>query len=306
MVDFIVFNELSLPLCNMEYEAQLLKFFELVAKLKSKYVSKLKMSMNFKEYQILSGIYLQEFFGKIKDRDLNAKLKAFITGDTLIAKEHPLIFDDELSDEILENYTYDFKELSLDCGIVCANIFETATISFATDVRWDTDFIKLQKNGKEIDVMHASETQHLKTHQHLWDDLSNLNLSKFTPRNLYDLRDEIFTCKVRLCEDLKKNLPNLDIHVFKIALARLMDIDQGKKNISDFKNISSLESETVRNDSKLRSMREFFIGGKKVFFSNHMKLFDGYRMYYHEIFCNENKSYIYIGYLGPHLPTKNY
>jgi hypothetical protein len=59
------------------------------------------------------------------------------------------------------------------------------------------------------------------------------------------------------------------------------------------------ESETVRNNKKLRKQREFFLPtGIKVFFENHVKLTKGYRIHFYP--CNQEKI-IYIGYIGPHL-----
>lgn len=59
------------------------------------------------------------------------------------------------------------------------------------------------------------------------------------------------------------------------------------------------ESDTVRNDDRLRKERDFFLPtGVKAFFENHIKLSRGYRIHFFP--CKEEKV-IYIAYIGPHL-----
>ena len=59
------------------------------------------------------------------------------------------------------------------------------------------------------------------------------------------------------------------------------------------------ESLTVHNNPKLRKKREFHLpDGNLVFFENHIKLSNGFRIHFYP---EPQKGIIYIGYIGPHL-----
>ena len=59
------------------------------------------------------------------------------------------------------------------------------------------------------------------------------------------------------------------------------------------------ESETVINNQRLRSQREFWLPeGRKEIFESHVKLSNGYRLHFYP---DNNLKHIYIGHIGPHL-----
>jgi hypothetical protein len=61
------------------------------------------------------------------------------------------------------------------------------------------------------------------------------------------------------------------------------------------------ESDTVKNNPKLKKMRTFFLpDGRKQFFEQHAKLANGFRLYMYPDMAQKR---IYIGYVGPHFPT---
>ena len=58
-----------------------------------------------------------------------------------------------------------------------------------------------------------------------------------------------------------------------------------------------------KNNKKLKKLRVFKVKGEKKFFEYHIKNFIfGYRLHF---FSNASDKKIYIGYFGPHLPTKD-
>ena len=298
MVNFAIFNELSLPLDNYSYANQLNKFFRLLNDLKLKKMQKIRINNDFKNLEILCGVCFQQFIGQISDRDLKTKLMTFLANN-IIPLENPLLLDEEVNDyeaEVAANYYFENIDISLN-GLACAHIFNTLVISCATDQKWDTGSLLLKKDGVDASVIHASEASHLDIHCSFFDNLSRLEALNVTRGNFYQRRREIFTGRIRLCEELEEQIPRLNKYVFQKALQVLMDIDSNQKNISDFE--ISPESERLSNNSRLRSLREFYVNGEKRFFSNHMKNFyHGYRMHYLEI-----DDIIYIGYLGTHLQT---
>ena len=94
------------------------------------------------------------------------------------------------------------------------------------------------------------------------------------------------------------DLPLLSITREKGVILR--DLDNESKTLDDF--TISGESESVKNDFDLKKLRIFTILEEKFYFENHIKnLSNGYRIHYFE---KDDK--IYIGYIGKHLPTKNF
>lgn len=121
-----------------------------------------------------------------------------------------------------------------------------------------------------------------------------------TALNFWSKKDELFKEKIILCDDITKQIKGIDAIVFSQALSILRDIECNNKTLDDF-NISS-EGKSVSQNPKLRKLREFQIGDKKEYFQKHIKnLSNGYRIHFFE---KNNK--IYIGYIGKHLPTKNF
>lgn len=60
------------------------------------------------------------------------------------------------------------------------------------------------------------------------------------------------------------------------------------------------ESDSVKQNKKLRSYREFYLpNGKKELFENHVKLSKGYRIHF---FVDFENNVLHIGHIGPHLP----
>lgn len=301
MVNFAVFNELSLPLNSYYYKDQLHKFFEVLTQLKQKKISKIRMNESFRNFEILNGVYLQQFIGQLEDRDLKARIMAFLANN-IIALDSPLLLNEEFNNydkDILAKYFFDDSDVSHG-GLAYAYIFRTLAVSFATDNTWNQFCLSLNRDGCFVSIMHASDVGHLNNHTSFFNKQLSFLASNITRENFYSHRNEIFTNRIKLCEGLEEQVPKLNEFVFQKALRMLIEIDSGNKDITDFD--ISLEGDTVENNKNLRSLREFYINGEKKFFTKHVKGFhDGYRMYYFEINME-----IYIGYLGKHLPTKNY
>ena len=98
-----------------------------------------------------------------------------------------------------------------------------------------------------------------------------------------------------ICNEVEKQIKNIDTVIFSRAISILRDIENGLKFLSDF--TTSGESSSVEQDLKLKKLREFEIDGNKEYFQKHIKnLPNGYRIHYFE-----KNDKIYIGYIGTHL-----
>ena len=129
----------------------------------------------------------------------------------------------------------------------------------------------------------------------LWDnrerDFPNLIFFGDAPKQLQNLQlskvvfAQLWTTLVKLSDYCESN-----------GTYSLMDITE-KTGLT-----ASDESETVKNNPKLRRYREVTLEGQKIFVGYHTKNFSGaMRLYFYP---NSTEKSIYISYFGKHLPTK--
>ena len=68
MVDFSVFNELSIPFeKETDIQEKFIEFFKIMQILNSQNLHKIRMTEDFRNYEILKDITFQQFFGRIQD-----------------------------------------------------------------------------------------------------------------------------------------------------------------------------------------------------------------------------------------------
>lgn len=302
MVKFSLFNELSLPLSNLqEFET----FFIILAELRSKGMDKIRMDRNFTMYpEILSGVTFGQLMGKI-DRDKRRKIQSFIK-DSISVIESPLIKDDEAELELLLENEYFYNNNSIIGALACCDIWRSIVVSFNSNEAWSNSIIELQKqtildeNIQTLNIPNLSDISHFIDHETFFTEFEEYIQEDITPSNFWSKKDALFENKIIFCKEVKKQLSFLDTNIFDQVLSILRDIENGTKTLSDFR--ISGESKSVEQDKKLKKLREFYVDDEKVYFEEHIKsLSSGYRIYFFE--KNEK---IYIGYIGKHLPTKKF
>lgn len=308
MVRFSVFNELSLPLNQYQVISSFGYFFGLLAELKKLGLTQIRMSNDFKSYRILENTSFQKFVGQQSDRDFKTRLKSFVN-NAVIEVNTPIIKDDD-SEQIdqLHSCEYFYKQNSTSSGLACSDIWNTLAISFKSDAQWNKAHIAIRKTEiitdtlieNNIEIKHASISGHLDNHQAFFQRLESENKLNITQGNFWVNKNENFPQILKFCPEIEAQIKSLDKNIFQHAISILRDIETSQKSITDFN--TSGEGETVCNTPKLKDMRMFTIEGEKVFFQKHIKsLSNGYRIYF-----LENNTRIYIGYIGKHLPTKNF
>jgi len=304
VVNFSVFNELSLPLQNLnEFE----NFFKVLESLKGYGLNKIRTDREFTQYsKILVNKTFQEVIGQTIDRDKKRRLLSFINS-TIITIESPLIKyeESEAENKILEN-EYFYQKNSTVGGLACCDVWDTIVISFNSNEEWNTKNITLQKqnilNDREINIniRHSSQIEHLKYHEDFFDDLEKEKRLDITQNNFWNRREEFFPNKIVFSKEIEKQIENIDKIIFEQAMSILRDVESNKKLITDYNH--SGESKSVKDDEKLKKLRYFTVEDEKIFFGNHIKsLPDANRIYFLE---KNNK--VFIGYIGKHLPTKKY
>lgn len=277
MVKFSVFNELSLPI---PHESLFGNFFQVLEHLKKVGLDKIRMDREFTHYpEILPNTTLQQFFGQLQDRDKRTKLRSFINNGINII-ETPLINDDEIDglEEKIEPQ-YIFEGQSTLGGLACADIWGTIAISFASAKKWESPLITLEKDSTSIDIKHISNEVHISEHQDFFEALEQWLQFDITPLNFWAKKDELFKEKIIFCDEVKKQIINIDTNIFSQALSILRDIENETKCLTDF--TISGEGVSVEQNPGLKKLREFEVDGQKEYFQNHIKnLSNGYRIHY--------------------------
>ena len=303
MVNFSVFNELSLPLRDIkEFE----HFFEVLTKLRELGLEKIRMDKEFTQYpEILTNITFQQLIGQVTDRDKKRRLLIFLK-DGITVIESPLIMSNEQeSEQLLEN-EYIYNSTPTIGALACSDIWNTMVISFYSDEEWNREKIILQKqtilDEHEIDIYirHASTVEHLNAHQDFFEELEKDIKLGITQENFWERREDFFSNKIIFSKEVEKQIKNLDKTIFQQAIGILRDIENGQKLITDYNH--SGESQSVKNDNDLKKLRYFTIDNEKVYFDNHIKSLPNANRIY---FIEEN-NIIHIGYIGKHLPTKKF
>ena len=265
MVEFAVFNELSLPFQNnIDIENKFIDFFKLLKELENKNLTKIRMDKNFKNYpEIIKDITFQQFFGQLHESVIKDRLREFITNG-IIKIESPLIKIEENDEqnEILEN-EYFYKKESTIGGLACCHIWDTVAVSFQSNKEWNKEKIVLQKQTIldeqeiNIDIRHASKVEHLNSHQKFFKELEEEKKLDITQNNFWERKKEFFPKRIVFCKEVKKQIKNLDKTIFEQAISILRDIETNKKKPTDYD--YSGEKETVKTNPKMIAERKFTI-----------------------------------------------
>jgi len=306
MVDFVVFNELSLPFTNQtKIKKKFKDFFSIFNELEKRNITKIRMDKNFKDYPILENKSLQQFFGQLSDIELKDRLREFITNG-IVKIDSPLIMHNEEESEQLLESEYFYNKISTQGGLACADVWNTLAISFNSDEEWNNYKIILQKETisdeekVNIEILHLSKKEHIEedTLKDFFNELEDFIKLGITQNNFWEKREEFFPKRIVFCKEVEKQIKTLDKHIFRQAIRILRDIENNQESIP--KNKYTPESPSVKNNTKKSDKRMFTINNKKVYFDNHIT-FSSQKIYFLE---QDDK--IYIGYIGKHLPTKKY
>ena len=308
MVKFSVFNELSLPFqTDQNIVGKFIDFFKLLEELKRKGLGALRVSKEFKNYEILQGINFQQFIGRQQNQDFQRKIKSFLVNNGVVLIESPIVQENEIQEQATINENeYFYQTQSNNSGLACCDVWNALAISFNSSDQWNIHNICLRKrtllfdgalDEQNINVKHSSKIEHLNFHNNYFNDLEKEIRLNITQEGFWKFKNTFFPSIIAFCPEVESQITNLDKLVFKQAIGILRDVETQRKLITNFS--YSRESQTVRNDQKLKEMRMFTIDGRKTFFENHVKsLPKDCRIYFIE--CDDR---VHIGYIGKHLKT---
>jgi hypothetical protein len=309
MVNFSVFNELSLPFStDINIVDNFIEFFQLLSVMKSKGLNTLRLSQNLKNYNVLENVSFQQFIGQQNDLEFKRRIISLLMNNGIILIDSPIIKDEDKNEhDIIKNCEYLHDKRITAGGLACCDIWNTIAVSFNSDIQWDTDSIILNKQSlsddgelvqHDIEIKHASKSGHLETHQQFFKKLEEETKLSITQETFWEQKNKYFPDIIVFCPEIESQIKKLDKLVFQQAISILRDVETQQKSMTDFNH--SGESTTIHNNDFLKKLREFTINGNKVFFEQHIKSFpNAYRMYF-----LEQDGHIYIGYIGKHLKGK--
>lgn len=204
-------------------------------------------------------------------------------------------------------------------GCLVATEMSESVVSLQTHHNWSTDtingsYLTLDDEGTEIkesrNVNNISKDIHF---DHLTNNLTENRFKKISSgQDLWEEREVLFPNLV-FCESVKAQLYN-DPEKFHVeqVIKKLMRIQQyfsSYDGLYDPKQLgfnARTESETVKSNPTLKSYRLFEKpDGSTDYFYNHIGFTGKYCGRIH-FFPDDTIKKCFIGYIGKHLPTKNF
>lgn len=225
-------------------------------------------------------------------------------------------------------FTYEKKELlgkffvkseeneKLGLGCTYAQEHDCYVLSIGSDTAWKNNIIKgrYSKNDEKENIVYINN---------LFDKNSlaqfKLKHSKDVYSNIssgYDLRDqkEILFPNLVFCDSVKEQLANDPErnHIIQI-MEKLANLQQYFESCGDYYNPKDLgmdartESASVKNNPELKKYRLFRLpDGREEYFYDHIGFTGKFKAGRIHFLPSPKENVCYIGYIGRHLPTKNY
>ena len=319
----VVFNRHSLPFRSKEEAEKGIEEFVLRvnecrnATLKVLWVGE-TVGKSLTGVELLGGYFVRDWYNRYKK---DSKKKDLVRLFLRIETQQPLF--EGISGEELNNMDVGLKDSQKgEEEYKLAYYFKTLLVSFNSSELWENSRLNVwcykldetEESNEEGVILNLSTNKTYEDNKEFLEKIKSEKLS--TPMDIWNNRVESFP-NLELLEDrIGKSLRNWSgrsdiIKKLKLALICLDDFCKGLKDgvYLDYRHEHlracgldsdlSGESSSVKSDPRKRKERTCTISdGTKVFFENHIKLPDGYRLYF---YVDLKKKKVYIGYFGPHL-----
>lgn len=323
----LVFNHHSLP-CDSVQEAQntIKQFVKVALKCRSQFGFELILidetaDNSWFNIEVAKGYCWRDWFNWAKQQ---ADMKETVTAFRSLKTRQPMLLPEDAEQiELRVDVMLKGSEENL-TSLQAAYWYKTFLISFPTYSPWnspyiDTKVIELNTETNEVDeknilINNLFDDHSLNTHREAIMSLRNERLQ--AGRDIWNKRLTFFPKLIFLDDPIKNQL---------LEWSHRKDILQNARNALGIMNtfvqrweegefvtyqheyladcgLSSTisgESENVTNDPTKKAEREFWLPrGEKVYFQNHVKFGDGFRLHFYP---DNQEKIIYIAYLGRHL-----
>ena len=155
------------------------------------------------DIELSSGYPLSRWLHDI-DVDYDLRQKAY-----QIVANPPLLKQSEIAEDIISCYYYNSQEIK---GFAAAGILNALAVSILTDNKWDCQEVEIRKEyfneteavvSENITIKHASQKEHLNSHQIYFQTLRNVALQKC--KQIWEQREQLFPNLI-FCGKTKKQL----------------------------------------------------------------------------------------------------
>lgn len=200
-------------------------------------------------------------------------------------------------------------------GCLAAYEWDSYVISFSSNDLWRNEYItgeydSIERNGCNVDILNCSTEEHVD--KLILRQRKRERLLISSGSELWEKRKELFPHLI-FCESVRKQLEearvSLQIQAVMNRIQILEDYFSTYEGIFDKEKVGHgcrYESESVQNDNRLRNMRKFLTPyGSEEYFYWHISFPGNYPGRIHFLPDSEHNMGI-IGYIGKHLPTKNF
>jgi hypothetical protein len=316
MSSWLVFNHHSLPFEDRYRAIHAVPIFiQICLQARNKGLSTILMEeqqgQNWFHIALAEGYFWRDWHKQHKSIEKD-QIQAFLQ---IATSNYPLI-DDTL--EFLQ-VTIEWNGKVEYSALGAAAYYRSPLVSFPTKHPWNSSPIPVTTHLKgEKTEVRLQNLYQLEGIEKILDALQKENDSflfsiKDLIQNINKLYPHIIFCDTMM-QCLKKWSYPETIFTQTKEILRLLDsfvekwktddaLFYSEKAIRDFglNHEVSGESDTVKNNPKLKNMRTFYLpDGRKLFFEQHIKLTNGFRLYFYPDMAQK---LIYIGYVGPHLPA---
>lgn len=214
-------------------------------------------------------------------------------------------------------FVVDIGDGKQESGVGCLTAYESEeyVVSMQTDLLWEKEeidgvYVSAEEDDREEVVRNCCFTEHVENL--VKEEKEKITRMVSSGKELWEKRKSIYPHLV-FCDCVQKQLEEArnSLHI-KMIMKRLQILEDYFQNFDGKFDKHKVgygcreESETVKKNDKLRGMRVFKLPDKREkFFSWHISFSVDYPGRIHFIPDAQERIGI-IGYVGKHLPTKNY
>jgi len=318
----LIFNHHSLPFSSKKFvEDSITEFLKICIKCRNIGFNTIlvddAVDANWFRLELYKGYYWQDWYNKHNDNVNRDLARAFRS----IKINQPL-FSVEDIDNHIDLYEIDFQGDTKFSALRAASWNDSPITSFPTTEFWKNSPLSVIKRtinqGGEIEeesgeIVNLYSLEVFESSRQTF--LSDRNESISQGMDIYNKWDNFFP-NLKNCGKVQEQLlhwsaSNTILAQVLESLTKLNSFSEKwiggdilaytHQSLKEFglNHQVSGESQSVRNDSSLKKEREFWLpNGVKVFFENHIKISNGYRIHFYP--DSESKE-IFIGYIGKHL-----
>lgn len=310
-MEYFILNEHSLPIGRTNETECLTAFFDVYKKAAKQNFKHIRISQNMDshwyEIPISESRTIRNWISR-QEKDYSTRLKNLISSTcTPVFTKEDIEAKNRAS---LSDFYYETTQVPI---LGATYLLKQLSFSFNSNNNWNKSFFKLIHQEligdeiveKEVGVNNVTNENHWDEHfNSILEERSNCILNG-RDKALYITKEMPFILFTKdACKQLEKEKSSTFLSEIWGDLLCLNKICENSENISlqHLKDQSGInmsdESDTVKNNPKLKRYRMKMYNGVRYFFGYHLKNFQGNKRVH---FIIEDGKII-IGYLGEHLP----